>query len=142
MSDLMILCLDVLIFLAVLACIYYISKKSNTTISEHNSSDNIPNKEVPKHKGEWYDTYYDMLLHTPEWKDYRERILDLHKHTCDWCGSHENLCVHHKLYYKRAKTDQFVNPWEYPNDKVMCLCESCHKRCHEKYQIKTYYRKY
>lgn len=110
---------------------------------EHGLSNyNNYNRSYNKRNYVWYDTYYEKLLHQPEWYEYRNHILNLHNYTCDWCGAHYNLQVHHKVYYRNPKTNYLINPWEYPENKVMCLCDSCHKKYHQKYQVKIYYKKY
>ena len=104
--------------------------------SKHNNINIESNNQI------WYGTYYEKLLHQPEWYNYREQVLKQHNYTCDWCGTHNQLQVHHKVYYKDPRTNYLINPWEYSEDKVMCLCDSCHKKYHQKYQVKTYYIKY
>ena len=84
---------------------------------------------------------YKQLLHTQEWKTKRTEILEKHNYRCDWCGTTENLQVHHKKYLKYPN-GQLVKPWEYDDDTFMCLCDNCHKKYHKKYKVKTYYRKY
>ena len=65
-------------------------------------------------------------------------ILEERGNKCEWCGSEENLQIHHKLYYKYPNGVK-VFPWRYSNELLMCLCDSCHKKYHQKYQVKTYY---
>ena len=33
-------------------------------------------------------------------------------------------------------------PWDYPNNTLITLCDYCHRKAHNKYKIKTYYRKF
>lgn len=44
----------------------------------------------------------------------------------------EGLNVHHKLYVRGKK------PWEYSEDNLITLCESCHKETHLKEKIPIY----
>lgn len=89
-----------------------------------------------------YSTYtYEELLDTNEWYEKRQHVLELHDFHCDWCGTTRNLQVHHK-YYLKYPNNKFVYPWAYKDDAFMVLCKRCHEKCHRKYQVKTYYRKY
>lgn len=88
-----------------------------------------------------YVNEYDVLLHDERWYDKRRIILERDNHTCQWCGKTTNLQVHHK-YYNKYPNDIKVEPWNYPDDALITLCNDCHKKCHDKYVIKTYYRKY
>jgi 5-methylcytosine-specific restriction endonuclease McrA len=86
-------------------------------------------------------TDYDRMLDNPKWKRKREKILERDHHTCQHCGSHLNLQVHHK-YYMRYPDGSYADPWDYPDEKLITLCETCHKKWHKKYKVKTYYRKW
>lgn len=88
-----------------------------------------------------YKSEYDRLLHTPQWYEFRQKILKQHYNECDWCGRHNHLQIHHK-YYLKTPNNKHINPWDYPDEAMMCLCESCHKKAHNIYKIKTYYTKY
>ena len=69
---------------------------------------------------------YSKLLTRPEWKEKRDVILKRDNYTCVKCGSKRMLQVHH-LYYS-PKTE----PWDYPDNALITLCGSCHKRIHRK----------
>lgn len=69
---------------------------------------------------------YDKLLNKPQWKLKRQVIFKRDNYTCTTCGSKELLCVHHTYYYKRP-----VNPWGYPDDSLVTLCETCHNNWHK-----------
>ena len=60
---------------------------------------------------------------------------------CAYCGSKSKLNVHHK-YYNLYPNGKHVNAWDYPDDALITLCESCHKKVHETKPVKVYYRKY
>ena len=83
---------------------------------------------------------YEQLLHTDEWNEKRQQILQQHDYHCDWCGTTRNLQVHHK-YYSKCPDNRRVYPWVYKDDAFMVVCENCHKKYHSKYKVKTYYRK-
>lgn len=84
-------------------------------------------------------TYEDLLLR-PEWKAKRDCILKRDNNKCQWCGKQENLQVHHK-YYSKYPNNVKVQPWNYPNDALITLCDECHQKAHKK-KIKVYYRRY
>ena len=57
------------------------------------------------------------------WKAKRKKRKEIDKHTCQSCGSHLNLQVHHIHGYDRI-----------PYESVMCLvtvCEDCHEYQHK-----------
>lgn len=87
-----------------------------------------------------YKSKYDKLLHDDRWYAKRRKILDRDNHKCQWCGKTTNLQVHHK-YYNVYPNGPKVNPWDYPDDALMVLCDDCHVKYHNKYKVKTYYRK-
>ena len=61
----------------------------------------------------------------PRWQKRRLEIMGLASWSCDNCGDKEaTLNVHHKLYRKGA------DPWDYPDEHLECLCESCHEAKH------------
>ena len=68
--------------------------------------------------GNWYT---DKLKH-PNWQKKRLRIMDRAGFRCEICNSADiTLHVHHG-YYERG-----VDPWEYPDDTLYCICEECHR---------------
>ena len=66
---------------------------------------------------------YQELLERPEWKEKRERILERDGHTCQFCGSTEQLQVHHFNY-------DAPTPWDVPDKYLITLCKDCHKNYH------------
>lgn len=65
--------------------------------------------------------YYEQLKH-PRWQAKRLKVLERENFTCQWCGDAEQtLHVHHTYYEKGAA------PWEYRENSLLCLCETCHK---------------
>lgn len=66
-------------------------------------------------------TYWEMLKH-PKWQRKRLEILERDAFTCQDCGSSTNtLHVHHTYYERKLK------PWDYPNESLRTLCETCHE---------------
>jgi hypothetical protein len=65
---------------------------------------------------------YSEKLRDPRWQKKRLEILERDKFTCQYCGHDDlTLTVHHKTYNKKTE------PWEYPDDMLITLCEGCHK---------------
>ena len=63
---------------------------------------------------------YAEKLKDPRWQKKRLEILNRDSFTCLCCGStKKTLHIHHRYYLK-------VDPWDYPNDALDTLCESCH----------------
>lgn len=74
-------------------------------------------------------TYREQLLH-PNWQRKRLEIMQRDEFTCQCCYDKEStLHVHHKQYVKGRMA------WEYPNDELVTLCESCHSVMHEELDI-------
>jgi len=66
---------------------------------------------------------YSEKLKDPRWQKKRLEILSRDEFTCRHCFEDgETLHVHH-LVYKRGQ-----NPWEYDNEDLVTLCESCHEQ--------------
>lgn len=84
---------------------------------------------------------YKELLQTKEWKEKRDHIIKRDGNKCVFCGSPYNLQVHHK-YYSKYPNNRFVDPWNYPDDALITLCDNCHHKVHNKHNIKVYYRRY
>ena len=84
---------------------------------------------------------YEQKLADPRWRQKRSRIVERDHYTCQWCGSHENLQVHHK-YYMRYPDGKMADLWDYPDEKLITLCENCHRKWHEKHKANVYYRKW
>lgn len=63
---------------------------------------------------------YAEKLKDPRWQKKRLEILNRDQFACLCCGSKiKTLHIHHRYYLK-------VDPWDYPNDALDTLCESCH----------------
>jgi len=121
---------------------YYKRPKVDT----YQNTDNTRKQEQPKSFYSYapHDTIYtsyETLLLMPEWKAKRQQILNRDGNRCRYCGSAMNLQVHHK-YYMQYPDGSRMLPWNYPDDALITLCDSCHKKVHANYQIKTYYTKF
>lgn len=69
---------------------------------------------------------YSEKLRDPRWQKKRLEVLERNKFTCQDCGSADKeLHVHH-CYYESG-----LDPWEYEDLYLKCLCGECHKRRHE-----------
>ena len=80
---------------------------------------------------------YDLLLETDEWKQCRKNVLNIRGRNCEWCKTNNNLQVHHK-YYLKYPNGKHVKPWQYNIEAFLVLCDTCHKKAHQKYKIKSY----
>lgn len=64
---------------------------------------------------------YSEKLKNPKWQKLRLKILERDNWTCQNCFDAEStLHVHHKIY------EYGKNPWEYPSNNFITLCEECH----------------
>ena len=84
------------------------------------------------------DNGYNAILDSPEWKACREWVFSNKGRYCAYCKRNWDLRIHHK-YYLKYPDGEHIKPWEYNIDCYMVLCDDCHKKVHEEYQIKTYY---
>lgn len=73
------------------------------------------------------DSAYAEKLKDPRWQKKRLEIFQRDNFTCQWCQATTiPLAVHHLKYL----TD--TNPWDYPDELLLTLCENCHSN--EKYR--------
>lgn len=71
-------------------------------------------------KQEYYESFKD-----PRWQKKRLEILERDEWICKSCGEkHEQLHAHHTVYYD-------MYPWEYGNNTIVTLCDTCHKDEHD-----------
>lgn len=66
-------------------------------------------------------TYSEKLL-DPRWQKKRLEVLNSSDWTCKVCGTKSDTLHVHHLWYESKK-----EPWEYPPECLLCLCEKCHK---------------
>lgn len=75
---------------------------------------------------------YKIALQDPRWKAKRAFIVKRDKNTCQKCGRTKYLQVHHIHYI-------FGNqPWEVPDNFLITLCSTCHKKEHEGKEISKF----
>lgn len=67
---------------------------------------------------------YKEQLADARWLKKRNEILERDNYTCQKCGATSHLNVHH-LYYEKGRL-----AWEYPNEKLVTLCDGCHREAH------------
>jgi hypothetical protein len=65
--------------------------------------------------------YYEKLK-DPRWQKKRLEIFQRDDFTCQRCYSTENTLNVHHLYYIPDR-----EPWDYPNDILITLCQECHE---------------
>jgi 5-methylcytosine-specific restriction endonuclease McrA len=67
---------------------------------------------------------YSEKLKDVKWQKRRLELFSQNNWTCTECGLHEpkdGLCVHH-VFYMTGK-----DPWEYPDETLLVLCNGCHE---------------
>lgn len=68
---------------------------------------------------------YSNKLKDPRWQKKRLEILQRDEFKCRSCKDKDStLHVHHVKY------DSGCDPWDYDNDDLITLCESCHEMWH------------
>lgn len=77
---------------------------------------------------------YANALKSPQWISKRDRIKKRDGYECTKCNSTKYLHVHH-TYYLRDRM-----PWQVPDDCLITLCKSCHKKEHAGKPISSFYR--
>jgi hypothetical protein len=78
---------------------------------------------------------YKALLFDERWKKRRLEIIERDNGACRMCGDGNKLQVHHRQYHFIQSIKQFKQPWDYPSNLLITLCESCHSRGHSKFKI-------
>lgn len=61
----------------------------------------------------------------PEWQKKRLKIMERARFACEYCDDTETRLHVHHTYYEKGKL-----PWQYPDESLRCLCETCHKDEH------------
>lgn len=73
---------------------------------------------------------YSEKLKDPRWQKKRLEIMDRDSWACQDCGKDNGtLNVHHLRYINGKK------PWEYKNNYLITLCDSCHAISHYKIEV-------
>ena len=72
---------------------------------------------------------YKEKLKDPRWQDKRREILARDNYQCQYCFALKTevgvLNVHHLKYLTNYE------PWEYPDELLITLCQYCHEADHE-----------
>lgn len=67
---------------------------------------------------------YAEKLRDPRWQEKRLRLFDKANWTCELCSlvrPSKGLQAHHPIYLAG------LNPWDYPDEIMMVLCDPCHE---------------
>lgn len=83
-----------------------------------------------------HGTYGGLLFHH-KWKEKRKEILNRDQYRCVICKSDKELQIHHRQYHFLLNQNQFRLPWDYEDNLLITLCESCHSRGHNRYKVPT-----
>ena len=67
-------------------------------------------------------TPYWQKLQDPRWQRRRLVVMERAAFKCEECGSGEAMLTVHHSYYQRG-----VEPWDYPDESLHCLCSGCHE---------------
>ena len=102
-------------------------------VANTNTSHIIGNNKPEKHGS------YGALLFDRRWKEKRAVILLRDSNKCVICSNVNNLEVHHRQYHYESTLKKFKAPWEYSNNILLTLCNSCHQRGHSKFKIPIIY---
>ena len=68
---------------------------------------------------------YQELLKSPEWQRKRLNIFNRDDWSCKSCGDTKNQLHAHHIYYEKN-----LKPWEYDDECIVTLCDSCHQDIH------------
>jgi len=66
-------------------------------------------------------SYYE-LLRDPRWQRKRLEIMGRDNFTCTCCEEKDKQLHVHHFHYIRGR-----EPWDYPDNLLITLCEECHK---------------
>jgi len=84
--------------------------------------------------------YYGVKLFDPRWIEKRKRILNRDNNKCIICGkTGVKLQIHHKQYHFIKRLQTHVEPWDYNDNLLVSLCESCHNRGHNSFKVPIKY---
>jgi hypothetical protein len=73
---------------------------------------------------------YSEKLRDPRWQKKRLEILERDLWICQRCCDTETTLHVHHCYYNNT-----LEPWEYPNESLVTLCENCHKTEKDEFQL-------
>lgn len=67
-------------------------------------------------------TTYWQKLQDPCWQKRRLEIFKQSDFACQDCKNKEDMLTVHHSYYEKG-----LEPWEYSDDALVCLCVGCHE---------------
>lgn len=103
-----------------------------TNCSKNYLCKNKPPPEITKYKNPMAKTYAEELR-DPRWQKKRLFVLNRDHWRCTRCFNAEiNLQIHHLDYIPGIK------PYEYPDDMLATLCETCHGKEMDRDKIQKY----
>ena len=97
---------------------YITPKPDNITITPKKK--NVAQKKKKPQKKKRHISY-QKYLESDEWRDRRNKRIDLDEHKCQICGARHNLEVHHLTYARIFNEDI---------DDLITLCDKCHRTVH------------
>jgi len=84
--------------------------------------------------------HYGEKLFDPRWIEKKKQILNRDNNKCVICRKTEvKLQVHHKQYHFIKRLQIHVDSWDYNDNLLISLCESCHSRGHYRYKVPMKY---
>ena len=75
---------------------------------------------------------YADRLKDPRWQQMRLKVFERDEWMCQFCGSKDQTLHVHHLSYEKGK-----DPWEYPIENLLTVCECCHQEEYETYGSKA-----
>jgi len=69
---------------------------------------------------------YAEKLRDPRWQRRRLEIMQLARFQCERCDADSKTLVVHHLVYRVGS-----EPWCYPDNELVCLCQECHDSEHD-----------
>ena len=119
--------------------------KTYCTVLQYSIKSNVGNHETkvqklyPKNQGKMVnDTYseskkidthgsYGALNFDKRWIAKKKHILERDHYKCRFCGSSNELTVHHTQYHITPDGKRFL-PWEYDDCFLITVCKSCYTK--------------
>ncbi|MDI9358558.1 MAG: hypothetical protein QM528_06400 [Phycisphaerales bacterium] len=79
---------------------------------------------------ETQDNFEKKGWNTPEWIAKSKAVKERDGNKCRCCGTTTKILhAHHRCYITKNGVQN--NPWEYPNELLITLCEDCHRNGHK-----------
>lgn len=68
---------------------------------------------------------YAEKLRDPRWQKVKSDVQNRAGFRCEQCGDDRTILNVHHTYYVKDR-----DPWDYPTEDLLCLCEPCHEKWH------------